>query len=100
MIDCPNAEMRDRLPDLLHEQLDASARAAVLAHVAACPDCRVELALLRDARVVLSSNAGLVDVVSIARMVIEQTPAVAPSRQRRWVDWRLAASIVALAIGG
>jgi hypothetical protein len=100
MIDCPNAEMRDRLPDLLHEQLDESARAAVLAHVADCPDCRIELALLRDARIALSSSVGIVDVVSVARMVIERMPVVASSRRRRWMDWRIAASILLLAIGG
>ena len=33
MTDCPNAEMRDRLPDLLHERLETSVRAAVMAHV-------------------------------------------------------------------
>ena len=36
MNDCPNAEIRDRLPDLLHDRLDPSARAAVTAHVATC----------------------------------------------------------------
>ena len=47
MNDCPNAEIRDQLPDLLHDRLDASARAAVTAHVASCVDCRDELELLR-----------------------------------------------------
>ena len=42
MNDCPNAEMRDLLPDLLHERLDASPRAVVSAHVGACEDCRAE----------------------------------------------------------
>ncbi|PYP60840.1 MAG: hypothetical protein DMD26_18920, partial [Gemmatimonadetes bacterium] len=56
MTDCPNAEMRDRLPDLLHERLDASARAVVMAHVADCDDCRAELVVLREARVVLASG--------------------------------------------
>ena len=38
MTDCPNAEMRDRLPDLLHERLETSVRAAVMAHVDQCDD--------------------------------------------------------------
>ena len=53
MTDCSSAEMRDRLPDLLHERLDPSARAAVMAHVADCQDCDLELALLREARVAI-----------------------------------------------
>lgn len=101
MTDCPNAEMRDRLPDLLHERLDASARAAVMAHVAECADCRTELALLREARVALSTGVRNVDVAAIAREVFERAraPRVVHTARSRWLDWRLAASIVILAIG-
>ena len=56
MNDCSNAEIRDRLPDLLHERLDASARATVAAHVADCADCREELELLRDVRAALAAQ--------------------------------------------
>ena len=66
MNDCPNAEIRDRLPDLLHEHLDAGARAQVMAHVERCADCRAELALLREARSLLAT-APLVDVGRIVR---------------------------------
>lgn len=102
MTDCPNAEMRDRLPDLLHEQLDSSARAAVLAHVADCQDCRAELTVLRESRVVLSSGVRVVDVATIARIVVELVPAIAPVRtgRGRWMDWRIAASVLFLAVGG
>jgi hypothetical protein len=106
MTDCPNAEMRDRLPDLLHERLDASARAAVMAHVARCGDCRAELTLLREARVALTSGMRTVDVVSITSAVIARTPAptvhLLPRHQRArmWTDWRVAASIALIAIGG
>ena len=47
MNDCPNSGVRDRLPDLLHDRLDASTRAMVQGHVDACADCRAELDLLR-----------------------------------------------------
>src|SRR4029078_419075 len=47
MNDCLNAEMRDLLPDLLHDRLAADVRAAVTAHVSACIDCREELEVLR-----------------------------------------------------
>jgi anti-sigma factor RsiW len=101
MSDCPNAELRDRLPDLLHERLDASVRAMVLRHVESCSDCRVELALLREARIALSSGVPSVDVTSIARVVVERVR-MAPSapRRARQLDWRIAASIIVLVIGG
>ena len=106
MTDCPNAEMRDRLPDLLHERLDASARALVMAHVEQCDDCRAELMLLREARVALSSGMRAVDITSIARVVIARTASPAAPRTRQkdvgstWLDWRVAASIAVLVVGG
>lgn len=101
MNDCPNAEIRDRLPDLLHEHLDAGARAQVMAHVERCADCRAELALLREARSLLAT-APLVDVGRIVRAL--PSPAAARlarvSTRSRRLDWRVAASIAALALGG
>ena len=100
MTDCPNAEMRDRLPDLLHERLETSVRAAVIAHVDACDDCRAEMALLREARIVLSPEMRAVDVVAISRVVIEKTrPPQARSRRPPWTDWRIAASVALLLVG-
>ena len=105
MTDCPNAEMRDRLPDLLHERLDASARAAVTAHVARCAECRAELTMLREARIALTSDMRTVDVSAIAAAVIARTSApvghVQPwqRRARMWMDWRVAASIALVAAG-
>jgi anti-sigma factor RsiW len=77
MTDCPNATVRDRLPDLLHGALDAPARAAVEAHVAGCADCTSELALLRDARTSLA-RAPQVDVAAIVAAL--PRPAVAGPR--------------------
>ena len=101
MTDCPNAEMRDRLPDLLHERLETSVRAAVMAHVDQCSDCRAEMALLREVRVVLSPEMRAVDVVAISRVVIEKTrrPAKPGVRRSPWMDWRIAASVALLAVG-
>jgi hypothetical protein len=100
MTDCPNAEMRDRLPDLLHERLDMSVRAVVMAHVDQCADCRGELVLLREAHSAFVSSYRPVDVAAITRVVIERTrtPARLPSRSR-WMDWRVAASIALLLVG-
>ena len=101
MTDCPNAEMRDRLPDLLHERLETSVRAAVMAHVDECDDCRAEMALLREARSVLSPELPAVDVVAIARVVVERTRTPMKRRARRspWMDWRVAASVAVLVVG-
>src|ERR1044072_4700842 len=58
----PNADIRDQLPDLLHERLDVSMRAAVMAHVDACVDCRAELELLRSVHEMLVSRTPRVDI--------------------------------------
>lgn len=102
MIDCPNAEMRDRLPDLLHERLDVSTRAAVMAHVENCAACSAELVLLREARVALSSGVRSVDAAAIARAVVARVPvpALSTTRRRTWVDWRIAAAVAFVAVGG
>ncbi|MBI2796028.1 MAG: zf-HC2 domain-containing protein [Gemmatimonadetes bacterium] len=47
MRDCPNAMMRDQLPEYVHGRLDAVARAAVDSHLASCADCAAEVDLLR-----------------------------------------------------
>lgn len=105
MTDCPNTEMRDLLPDLLHERLDTSARAAVMAHVASCAGCRAELTLLREARIALTSDVQLVDVGATSRAVMARTsvPVVhelpRQPRARTWIDWRVAASIALVAVG-
>jgi hypothetical protein len=101
MTDCPNAEMRDRLPDLLHEQLEMSVRAALMAHVDQCEDCRAEVALLREARIVLSPDVLAVDVVAISRVVIEKTRTQVNAGAHRspWMDWRIAASLLLLLVG-
>jgi anti-sigma factor RsiW len=105
MTDCPNAEVRDLLPDLLHERLDASARALVTAHVAQCTECRAELTMLREARIALTSDMRTVDISAIAAAVIARTSAPLvhaqpwQRRARMWMDWRVAASIALVAAG-
>ncbi len=103
MTDCPNAEMRDRLPDLLHDRLDASERAVVMAHVADCADCRAELEVLRGVQRMLIEDTPAVDVARIVAALPKpaQRPvvAVAAGRRRTWVDWRMAAAITVLAVG-
>lgn len=102
MNDCPNAEIRDRLPDLLHDRLDVSTRAAVLAHVDDCVDCRAELELLKGVRGVMIAQTPRVDINYVVNALPKQyakTPRVAP-RRRTWADWRVAAAVTVLAVGG
>jgi len=108
MTDCPRGDLRDLLPDLLHGTLDEARRAEVEAHVAACADCRAELALLRGMRGALG-RAPAVDTRRIAEAVVAArraapTVAMAPARvapqAASWrVRWRAAAAIAAVAVG-
>jgi anti-sigma factor RsiW len=96
MTDCPNGEIRDLLPDLLHGRLGADDRARVEQHVATCETCSEELALLRDLRATIR-RAPAVDVAAIAAAI----PAYrAPARTRTWGSWRAAAAVAAIAVGG
>jgi len=47
MTDCSNAEIRDLLPDYVHDQLSITDLARIEQHVASCADCAEELALLQ-----------------------------------------------------
>lgn len=95
MTDCPNGEMRDLLPDLLHDRLVPAERAAVESHLASCAECRAELALLSELRGTLR-GAPAVDVAAIVRAL----PAPATRAWRPRHQWRIAAAIATLAIGG
>jgi hypothetical protein len=65
MNDCSNANIRDQLPDLLHDRLSVSVRAAVMAHVDGCMDCRDELELLRGVRGALVAQTPRVDIAYV-----------------------------------
>src|SRR5438445_12287695 len=98
MNDCANADIRDQLPDLLHERLDASARAAVQAHVADCVDCRAELELVRRTRRLIMAATPAVDVETIVMALPHPRQAGAIATRRR-MDWRLAAAVAVFAVG-
>ena len=101
MNDCVNAEMRDRLPDLLNDRLSANERAEVVAHVAACADCREELEVLRAIRSMLSAPAPRVDVARVVSALPKPpSPATRRPTTRTWADWRIAAAVTVLAVGG
>src|SRR4051812_14999429 len=94
MTDCPNGDVRDLLPDLLHDRLAPDVRREVEAHVAGCEDCRAELALLGAMRSTLR-RAPAVDVATIAAAI---PPYRAPMR-RSWARWQAAAAVLLLAGG-
>lgn len=95
MTDCANGDMRDLLPDLLHDRLALAVRRDVELHVGSCADCRAELALLRAMRVSLERGPA-VDVAAIAAAI----PAYRSPARRTWGGWRAAAAIMILAAGG
>lgn len=94
MRDCPNVEMRDRLPELLHGRLTAAAAEELSAHVRTCAACSEELELLRAMRGALPVGAD-VDVDA----VVAALPRRAVGRVGvRWGRWGSLAG-VALAAG-
>jgi hypothetical protein len=116
MNDCGSAEIRDQLPDLLHERLDEAARALVIAHLSTCIDCDEELRLLRDVLGMMESRTPRIDLTTIVNAlpkppIAAASIAVTPndatsnvisiaSRRRRWSDWRVAAAVTLLVAGG
>lgn len=110
MTECTNLEMRDLLPDYARGALVGAAVAAVERHLADCAACRAELAVVRNAQLVLGVTAR-VDTTRIAAAVVrsaatrrDATRAVAQARRRRmWTApssrrmWLAAASLVAVA---
>jgi anti-sigma factor RsiW len=96
MIDCPNGDVRDLLPDYLHDRLESSVRTSVERHLATCAACRDELALLRELRGTLR-HAPRIDVAAVAAAI----PAYRPPVRKSWAtSWRTAAAITAIAVGG
>lgn len=96
MIDCPNGDIRDLLPDYVHDRLTLADRRTVDVHLASCAACRDELALLRDLRGTLR-RAPAVDMDAIAAAI----PAYrAPAPRRVASGWRIAAAAAAIVVGG
>ena len=99
MRDCPNAEMRDQLPEYVHGRLDARARAIVESHLSACADCAAEHELVRSlSAAVAAALAAQAPAVNTDRIV-----AALPSPRRarlswfRTAQWRAAAVVVFMA---
>jgi anti-sigma factor RsiW len=83
MTDCPQGEIRDRLPEYVHGTLGAAERAQIEAHLAGCTACRDEVALLRGVR------AGVIrrtPVVNTARVAAAVNASRAVPKTRREMD--------------
>ena len=113
MTDCPNGDIRDQLPDYVHDRLNAADRARVAAHVASCASCAVEVKLLDTARRVLTAAAPSIDTARIVaalpspsrggvqRPAIVRSARVDPRRPAfRVTSWRIAATVATVAIAG
>jgi anti-sigma factor RsiW len=88
--------VRDVLPDYLNDRLDAARRREVESHLTGCATCREELSLLRALRATVR-RAPAVDADAIAASI----PAYRAPARRRWAtSGRIAAAIVAIAVGG
>jgi len=103
MFDCANVEMRERLPELVAGTLDATTRARVEEHVAACPECASELETLRLVRAAFA-RAPKIDASRVVASLPRPRAVVAAPRRNakviRWLDWRIAAALTTITVGG
>jgi anti-sigma factor RsiW len=104
MFDCANVEMRELLPELVAGTLDAPARARVEAHILGCAECTSELETLRHVRAAFA-GVPAIDTQRITAALPKPPAAVRPpARQapaeKRWMDWRIAAALTMITLGG
>ena len=103
MFDCANVEVRELLPDFVGGTLDAATRARVTAHIAECAECASELETLRLVRSAFA-DAPAVDtariVASLPKAPVSGRRVAAPSPRARWMDWRVAAALTMVTVGG
>ena len=113
MTDCPEGDIRDLLPDYVHDRLNAAERADVAQHVASCALCAAEVELLAAAQRALNATTPRVDTARIVAAlpappravqrptIVREGAARAMRRPARFVtSWRMAAAIATIAIGG
>ena len=105
MFDCADVEMRELLPDLAAGSLDDSTRARVEQHIASCAECASELETLRLVRSAFAATHR-VDVQRIVAALPkpiplpERAPGASGQRVNRWIDWRVAAALTMISVGG
>ena len=92
MRDCSNGEMRDRLPELMHNRLSGEALVVVRAHVADCADCRAELALLEQLR--SAASAPRIDASRVVARLPRYRAVPAWRRAMHSAQLRAAAAVI------
>jgi anti-sigma factor RsiW len=101
MSECTSGELRDLLPDLVNDRLQAAMRQRVEAHAGSCTECAAELALLRALRPALLREPAI-DAQRVAAAVRARTaasgesPHRAPARAGLATRWRVAIAAAAL----
>jgi hypothetical protein len=68
MTEITHEDIRDLLPDLLHERLGAPEKRAIESHLAGCADCRAELSVLRMVQAAPSYEPRI-DAVKLASVI-------------------------------
>ena len=96
MIDCSTGEIRDRLPELVNGRLNGELFELVRSHVADCDPCQAEVRLLERTRAILMLASPRIDTAVIVQAL--PTPGARP--RHRSFDWRIAAAIAVLTVGG
>jgi anti-sigma factor RsiW len=101
MSDCPNVEMRELLPEYLHDALDASTSERVRVHLASCEECAAELEAMRAVRSAFSRTPSIDAskiVAALPRPRARSTTRL--SRDSRFPTWRVAAALAIVSVGG
>ena len=95
MSDCMNIEVRERLPEWLHDALPAGERAVVDAHLATCADCAAELEVLRVAMATMRARpVPRIDTRAIVAALPKPASARPVARRSFAHQWRIAATIL------
>ena len=99
---CPDTEIQEMLPDLLHRTLTDDARQRVEAHLASCESCREEMEILRTVKSA-AVFAPSIDVDRVVRQIPPYKaiiPAIEAPAWHRPVQWLVAAAAALIIIVG
>lgn len=100
MIDCPDVEIRELLPEYLNGTLAPARRAEVEAHLAGCAECSAELETIRMVREVFQP-APAINVQKVVAAIPSRRATMRPGRS--WVArhaMQIAAAVSFVAVGG
>lgn len=119
MTDCSNAEMRDLLPDYVHDRLSVSDLARLEQHLVSCAECTDEVALLQQVFDVRPEPAPLNSATIVASLPkpgvrteighsdlgVEGIRNIATARSavakhNGFRGWRVAAALAVVTVGG